>query len=525
MITRDRPPSARYPFDNLTKFAPAMTEPAPSHNAQLLSIAEMSRADAITIASGIPGETLMEAAGKAVASEIMARWQPTPCVILCGPGNNGGDGFVAARHLSDAGWEVRLALMGSMEHLKGDAAAHAARWQGAVVPLQASVLDGAGLVVDALFGAGLTRDIDGEARAVIEAVNGRDIPCVGVDMPSGINGDDGAVHGTAPRCALTVTFFRKKPGHLLLPGREFSGETVIADIGIPDAVLDEIAPRTFENTPALWLRDFPWAQPGDHKYLRGHVIVGGGAEMTGAARLAARGALRAGAGLVTIAAAPEAIPIYAVYMPAVLTAKVSEPADFAAVIKDPRRNTVLLGPGYGVNASTRAHVLAALGAGKRTVLDADALTVFQDRPAELFDAISGSGGAPCVITPHEGEFARLFPGIASGEVSKLTRARAAAKASGAHVLLKGHDTVIAAPDGRAVINSNAPASLATGGAGDVLAGLVAGLLAQGMAPAGAAAAATWLHGAAAASFGPGLIAEDLPDLIPVQLGNLKHGIS
>lgn len=502
-----------------------MTEPAPSlsHQAALLTIAEMARADDITIASGIPGETLMEAAGKAVATEIMARWQPTPVVVICGPGNNGGDGLVAARHLADAGWEVTVALMGARDALKGDAATHAARWQGAVVPLQASVLDGAGLVVDALIGAGLTRDIEGEARAVIEAVNGRAIPCVGVDMPSGINGDDGAVHGAAPRCALTVTFFRKKPGHLLLPGRELCGETVTAHIGIPDAVLDEIQPQTYENTPALWLADFPWPRPGDHKYSRGHVIVGGGAEMTGAARLAARGALRAGAGLVTIAALPEAIPIYAVYMPAVLTAKVSNPADFAAVIKDPRRNTVLLGPGYGVNAATRAHVLAALGAGKRCVLDADALTVFQDRPEDLFDAISGAEA--CVLTPHEGEFARLFPEIAAGEGGKLARARAAARASGAHVLYKGHDTVIAAPDGRAVINANAPASLATGGAGDVLAGLIAGLLAQGMAPLGAAAAATWLHGAAAAAFGPGLIAEDLPDLIPVQLGNLKHGNS
>ncbi|MEE8515585.1 MAG: NAD(P)H-hydrate dehydratase [Alphaproteobacteria bacterium] len=502
-----------------------MTEPAPSHNAQLLSVAEMSRADAITIASGIPGETLMEAAGKAVATEIMARWQPTTSVVLCGPGNNGGDGLVAARHLADAGWEVRVALMGAREQLKGDAAKAAQRWQGAVQPLQPSVLDGAGLVVDALFGTGLARDIDGEARAVIEAVNRRGIPCVGVDAPSGIGGDDGAIHGAAPSCRLTVTFFRRKPGHLLLPGRELCGETVTADIGIPASVLDEIQPKACENTPALWLADFPWPKPGDHKYSRGHVIVGGGAEMTGAARLAARGALRAGAGLVTIAAPPEAIPIYAVYMPAVLTAKVSEPADFAAVIKDPRRNTVLLGPGYGVNASTRAHVLAALGAGKCCVLDADALTVFQDRPQELFDAILAAGEGACVLTPHEGEFARLFPEIASGGGGKLDRARAAAKASGAHVLLKGHDTVIAATDGRAVINANAPASLATGGAGDVLAGLIAGLLAQGMAPLNAAAAATWLHGAAASSFGPGLIAEDLPDLIPAQLGKLIHGNS
>ncbi len=454
--------------------------------------------------------------------------------MLCGPGNNGGDGFVIARHLEQAGWDVVVALLGAADRLKGDAALNARRWKGEVMGLAPSVLDGRALVVDAIFGAGLARPLAGQALATIEAingeaingeaingeaVNGRELPCVGVDTPSGIDGDSGEVLGAAPQCALTVTFFRKKPGHLLLPGRRLAGEVVVADIGIAESVLEAIAPETFENTPSLWRHLLPWPRPEDHKYSRGHVIVGGGAEMTGAARLAAGAALRAGAGLVTIASPPEVVPVYAVYMPGVLTVPVDDEQAFAALLADRRRNAVLLGPGYGVNEATRARVLAALGAGKRVVLDADALTVFADQPGDLFAAIAGD----CVLTPHEGEFARIFPDLGGKPGGKLARARAAAAISGAVVLLKGADTVIASPGGRAAINANAPAMLATGGAGDVLAGLIIGLMAQGMAPFEAASAAAWIHGEAASAFGPGLIAEDLAGLVPGVLARLEEG--
>ena len=488
-------------------------------DAVLLSVAEMGRADAMAIAAGTPGEVLMEAAGAAVASEIRSRWRPCPTVVLCGPGNNGGDGFVIARHLGEADWDVVVALLGAADKLKGDAALNARRWKGEVMALAPAVLDGRALVVDAIFGAGLARPLAGQALATIEAVNGRELPCVGVDTPSGIDGDSGEVRGAAPRCALTVTFFRKKPGHLLLPGRLLAGEVVVADIGIAESVLEAIAPRIVENTPSLWSHLLPWPGPWDHKYSRGHVIVGGGAEMTGAARLAAGAALRAGAGLVTIASPPEVVPIYAVYMPGVLTVPVDDEEAFAALLADRRRNAVLLGPGYGVNEATRARVLAALGAGKRMVLDADALTVFADSPADLFKAIAGD----CVLTPHEGEFARIFPDLGGEFGGKLARARAAAEISGAVVLLKGADTVIASPGGRAAINANAPAMLATGGAGDVLAGLIIGLMAQGMAPFEAASAAAWIHGEAAFDFGPGLIAEDLAGLVPGVLARLEEG--
>ncbi|MCH8098495.1 MAG: NAD(P)H-hydrate dehydratase [Proteobacteria bacterium] len=489
----------------------------------------MGRADATAIAAGTPGEVLMEAAGGAVASEIRSRWRPCPSVVLCGPGNNGGDGFVIARHLAEAGWDVVVALLGSTDRLKGDAALNARRWKGEVMGLAPSVLDGRALVVDALFGAGLARPLAGQALATIEAINGeavndRQLPCVGVDTPSGIDGDSGEVLGAAPQCVLTVTFFRKKPGHLLLPGRLLAGEVVLADIGIAESVLEAIGPRTFENLPALWRHLLPWPRPEDHKYSRGHVIVGGGAEMTGAARLAAAAALRAGAGLVTIASPPEVVPVYAVSMPGVLTVPVDDEQAFAALLADRRRNAVLLGPGTGVNEATRSRVLAALGAGKRVVLDADALTVFADKPGDLFAAIAGAIAGNCVLTPHEGEFARIFPGLGGEKAGgKLARARAAAAISGAVVLLKGADTVIASPGGRAAINANAPATLATGGAGDVLAGLIIGLMAQGMAPFEAASAAAWIHGEAASAFGPGLIAEDLAGLVPGVLARLEEG--
>jgi NAD(P)H-hydrate epimerase len=491
---------------------------------EILSVAEMSRADAAAVLAGVPGVELMENAGRAVAEAVRARHRPGSAVVLCGPGNNGGDGFVAARHLAAAGWPLRLALLGDRTRLRGDAAHHAGLWEGPVEALTgdsaAGLLDGATVVVDALFGAGLSRPLEGAARRVVEALASSQVPAIAVDMPSGVSGDSGAVLGEAAvRAACSVTFFRKKPGHLLLPGRQLCGETIVADIGIPDSVLGEIAPRTFENGPGLWGGAYRWREPGDHKYRFGHALVLGGATMTGAGRLAARAALRVGAGLVTLACPPAALPIYALSTPSAITVPLDSEADYRALLADARKNAVLLGPGNGVGGETRTRSLAALAAGKATVIDADALTSFQDRPAELFEAIGGPSGGPCVLTPHDGEFGRLFPELTG---DKLGRARAAATASGAVVLLKGADSVIAAPDGRAAINANAPATLATAGSGDVLAGLIVGLLAQGLPSFEAACAATWLHGEAAASLGPGLIAEDLSEALPGVLTQLRE---
>ncbi|MEE8202948.1 MAG: NAD(P)H-hydrate epimerase, partial [Alphaproteobacteria bacterium] len=335
----------------------------------LLTVAEASAADKAAIAAGTSSETLMESAGAAVARAIGDRWSPCPVAILCGPGNNGGDGFVVARHLADSGWPVRLALLGDAEALEGVAATMARRWEGAVETLDPAALDDAGLVVDALFGAGLRRPLDGVARAVVEAVASRRLAVVAVDVPSGVHGDTGEVLGTAAAAALTVTFFRRKPGHLLLPGRTLCGEVAVADIGIPDSALDGLGVALHANAPGLWRERYPWPRPGDHKYSRGHaLVVGGGAARTGAARLAARAALRAGAGLVTVASPPDALATYAAALTAVMTAEVGDDAAFTTLLADERKNAVLLGPGGGVDGTTRRRVLAALDAGKACVL-------------------------------------------------------------------------------------------------------------------------------------------------------------
>jgi ADP-dependent NAD(P)H-hydrate dehydratase / NAD(P)H-hydrate epimerase len=486
--------------------------PAPDGDASryaLLSTAEMRAADAAAIAGGIPGIELMERAGAAVAEAALARWPGRGALVLCGPGNNGGDGFVAARRLREAGIEVRLALLGERGRLAGDAAAAAARWTGEVAPLSTALLTGSALVVDALFGAGLARPLEGIERATVEAIALRRLDSLAVDVPSGLDGDSGEVRGAAAPALLTVTFCRAKPGHYLLPGRALCGELKIADIGITDAIVDRLGPRRWLNGPWLWADRIAWPVPQGHKYSRGHVLILGGARMTGAGRLAARGARRAGAGLATLLAAAPALPIYSGDQPGLLTAPLSELPSYLA---DPRISAVLIGPGAGRGPATRRHVLETLAAGKPAVLDADALTVFADRPQELFAAIRSE----VLLTPHEGEFARLF--LAGG--GKLARAAAAAKASGAALLLKGYDTVVAAPDGRAAINANAPAALATAGAGDVLAGIALALLGQGMSAFEAGAAAAWLHGAAGTQAGLGLIAEDLPEALPAVLQGL-----
>ncbi|MEX2642880.1 MAG: NAD(P)H-hydrate epimerase, partial [Acetobacterales bacterium] len=406
---------------------------------ELLSVAEMYAADKAAEASGVPSDALMEAAGRGVAHAILRRFPRGQVAVLAGPGNNGGDGFVVARLLRQAGWPVRLALPGARDRLKGDAALNADRWDGAVEPLSPAVLDGASLVVDALFGAGLTRPLEGIAAKTIGAVAARGMPVVAVDVPSGVHGDTGAVLGTAAPAVLTVTFFRRKPGHMLLPGRDLCGTVEVVDIGFPHDILAGISPAAFANEPALWRDSLPWPKASGHKYSRGHAVVCGGFPMTGAARLAARAARRAGAGLLTIAAPPDGVAAFQSDWPGAIVAPVADAVAFAALLDDPRRNAVLVGPGGGTGGRTREAALAALARGKATVLDADALTTFADNPTPLFDALSPR----CVLTPHEGEYGRLF----GAEGDRLSRARAAAAQSGAVIVLKGSDTVIARPDG------------------------------------------------------------------------------
>lgn len=480
----------------------------------VLSADEMRAAEAAAIKGGVASAALMEAAGKHVAEIAMRAWTKRPVAVICGPGNNGGDGFVAARLMAEAGWPVKVALIGERDKLKGDARLMADLYEGGIEPFSPQAIEGAGLIIDAIFGTGLARAVEGGAKAAIDAINAHPAPALSVDIPSGVSTDEGAVLGIAVKAARTVTFHAKKPGHLLFPGRALAGAVDVVDIGITE----DIGAKTFENHPGLWGRAFPRPSWQGHKYARGHVMcVSGGPTSTGAARLAANGALRIGAGLVTMLSPSAAAPVHAAHLTAIMLREANDAGDIAAHMRDAEKSRLVtvIGPAAGVGEETREKTLAILKSEAEAVLDADALTSFADNHEQLFDALRPHD----VLTPHTGEFARLFSGETK-EGGKLAAARAAAMRAGCVVVLKGPDTVIAAPDGHAVINTNAAPDLATAGSGDVLAGFIAGLKAQGMGGFEAAVAAVWFHGACGQAVGPGLTAEDLPNAVPSVLRSL-----
>jgi ADP-dependent NAD(P)H-hydrate dehydratase / NAD(P)H-hydrate epimerase len=490
---------------------------------EVLTTTEMEHADRLAIAAGTPGFSLMMSAGQAIAQVAMDLVEEGPIIVVAGRGNNGGDGFVAAAELAARGREVSVILICERDILAGDAASAARGWKYPVLPFNPQAIGRPALIIDALFGAGLNRTVKGEPEQMIEAINANGAPILSVDLPSGVNGSSGAVMGIAVKATETVTFFRRKPAHLLLPGRVQCGRVRVADIGIDANVLAEIQPRTFENIPTLWRQSFPVPRIDGHKYSRGHVVVASGnMASTGAARLSARGALRAGAGLVTLASPRNALAVNAAALSAVMVHSADTAIEFAELLTDKRFNACVIGPGAGVNQRTRDFVLTALSAKRSLVLDADALTSFAEAPDHLFEAIKASPESQVVLTPHEGEFPRLFSDISNKNPlrSKLERVRAAAERSGAVVLLKGPDTVVASPDGRASIAANAPPWLATAGAGDVLAGMISAMLAQGVAAFEAACIGVWMHGEAAREAGPGLIAEDLPEVLPAVFRHL-----
>jgi ADP-dependent NAD(P)H-hydrate dehydratase / NAD(P)H-hydrate epimerase len=484
---------------------------------ELLTTVEMERADRLTIAAGTPGFALMLSAGQAIAEAAMELVEAGPILVVAGRGNNGGDGFVAAAELAARGREVSVILLCERDSLQGDAASAARGWKHPVLPFNPQAIGKPALIIDALFGAGLNRPVKGDPHEMIEAVNANGAPVLSVDLPSGVNGTTGAVMGAAIQATETITFFRRKPAHLLLPGRLHCGRVRVADIGISADVLGEIQPQAFENTPGLWRKSFPVPRIDGQKYTRGHaLVISGDIAATGAARLSARGALRAGAGLVTLASPRDALVVNAAALTAVMVRPIDTVVEFAELLTDRRLKTCVIGPGAGVGDRTRDFVLTALSVRRDLVLDADALTSFAGAPDRLFEAIKASPDSKVVLTPHEGEFPRLFSDISNKHPhrSKLERVRAAAERCGAVVLLKGPDTVVASPEGRATIADNAPPWLATAGAGDVLAGMIAGLLAQGVPAFEAASIGVWMHGEAAREAGPGLIAEDLPEVLP-----------
>lgn len=472
----------------------------------ILTVAEMGAADQAAIAAGTPGVELMERAGQAVADAVTQRFRPQPTFVLCGPGNNGGDGYVVARLLKQRGWPVEVLSLG--EPATQDAQAMSGRWDGATKPLNGAL--GEGLFIDALFGAGLTRPLDGLAANAAGLLASRPGSVVAVDTPSGVPGDTGKPLGPAFCAGLTVTFHARKPAHVLEPGRSLCGEVVAADIGLG------ATPSTLtENGPELWLARFPWPTATSHKHARGRlIVVSGEAWSTGAARLAARAGLRIGAGLVTIYAQEEALAANAAHLEAVMLKPFATDLELEQAAD--QADAAVIGPAAGVTETTLLNVLALARTGAALVLDADAITVFRDDPDELFSVLDRDD----VLTPHQGEFERLFPGVLKGSPERIAAARRAAEKAGAVVLLKGADTVIAAPDGRCAVNINGSPWLATAGSGDVLAGFIGGLVSQGMESFEAACAAAWIHAEAAELHGPGLISEDLPGLAPAVLRRL-----
>lgn len=476
---------------------------------EILTVAQLAAADRAAVANGTPIQVLMERAGEAVAEAVRSAYARQPVTVWCGPGDNGGDGYVAARHLKRRGWPV---VVEAAYPPTTDAARWAAaRWKGEVRPLSSTPAAGH-LYIDALFGAGLSRPLEGEAAALARAAKDAAIHIVAVDTPSGVHGDTGgALGGVAFRAELSVTFHRRKPAHVLAAGREACGEVVVADIGLETIG----APELFENDPDLWLSRFPWPAFDAHKHSRGRLkVVSGEAWSTGAARLAARGGLRVGAGAVTVLSPLGALAVNAAHLEAVMLAPFETDVDLAVAAED--ADAVIIGPGAGVGEATARNLQALARTGAAMVVDADALTSFRYDPEGLFACLDRDD----VLTPHPGEFERIFPGLQAGSPERITAAREAARRAGAVVLLKGADTVVAGPDGRASVLLSGTPWLATAGSGDVLAGFIGGLIAQGMESFEAACAGAWIHAACGARHGPGLIAEDLPSLAPAVLAEL-----
>ena len=481
---------------------------------EIITIAQMRAIDAASAASGVPTRSLMERAGRAVASAIERRWTPRPVVVICGPGANGGDGWVAARALRERGWPVVVEALTQREALTGDAADAARAWDGPIAAPGARS-PAAPLIVDAMFGAGLSRPLEGEAARLAALMARTPERVIAVDVPSGLHGDTAQPLGDAcARAALTVTFVRKKPAHVLMPGRSFCGDVVVADIGAPDHVIAAQDVTLFENRPSLWRGAFPWPDAGAHKHARGHAVIASGPHTrTGAARLAARAALRVGAGLVTVLSPTSALAENAAQLTAIMLREAASAPSYTEAAQS--ADALIIGPAFGVDEDRRASLAAALAVEGRcgAVIDADAITLLAPIQTPLRESD--------VLTPHVGEFRRAFPDLLERAPTRIEAVREAAQRAGCIVLLKGPDTVIAAPSGRAVVNTNGTAFLATAGSGDVLAGLIGGLIAQGVASFEATAIGAWLHGAAAEALGAGLIAEDLTEILPKVLNRLR----
>jgi hydroxyethylthiazole kinase-like uncharacterized protein yjeF len=470
----------------------------------ILTCDEVRACEQRAVEGGVSLSELMRRAGHACADILHAEFREGRVVVLAGPGNNGGDAFVAAQRLVDLGRAVVLHELAPGGPRTEEGASASRYWTGGHSPLEDLRLAPDDIVLDGLFGAGLSRPLSGDAAFAVEQVNASGAKVVAIDVPSGVAGDAGEPPGPAIRADVTVTFGVKKIAHVLHPAASLCGEVLVTEIGFGKFVAEIGGGRLMENSPALWAGKLRWPDSAAHKHRRGRLaVVTGDAAHTGAARLTARAGLRIGAGLVTLLCPPDALTVVAKSVEAVMTEAFAGPEQLVALTE--KSTAVVVGPAAGVNPATRANVEALAQAGRRLVLDADALSVL----AGQADALGASLRAPAVLTPHTGEFERVFPGLLGKSTNKIEAVRSAARRTKAVVLLKGPDTVIAAPDGRAAINTHATPFLATAGSGDVLAGVIAGLLAQGLDPFDAACAGAWIHGDAGRRIGPGLTAEDL----------------
>ncbi|QNT78873.1 NAD(P)H-hydrate dehydratase [Entomobacter blattae] len=473
----------------MKQFCPQNVLPTPAEMAIIDSLA--SRTVSI--------EYLMGRAGWAIANALHKRYRPCHTLVLCGPGNNGGDGYVAARYLAEKGWPISVAHYHDRAPVHGEAALAASRWKGRMASYTVEEVAAADLVVDALFGAGLTRALSEEDANLLKAAK----KCISVDIPSGLDGKTGKILGYAPMSDLTITFFRPKPGHFLLPGRAHIGALEVYDIGIPATVFNEITINLWENDPCLWT--LPTLKIDSYKYSRGLVTVCGGQTMPGAARLSARGARGAGAGLVRIAARDH-VKLFNHEDPGIIV----DGMPIKGQVADERQKTWVCGPGLTVREVKKILPLL-IGHGKNIVADAGALTAFAGKStSEIVQNLRGVS----VITPHIGEFTRVFGPLVHAVADKVEAARIVAQKIDSVVLLKGADTVIAAPDGRAALNHNAPSAVGTAGSGDILSGVVAALIAAGMPVWDAACAAVWIHGECGKLAGFLPRAEDLAACLP-----------
>jgi NAD(P)H-hydrate epimerase len=496
---------------------------------RLVTAAQMRATEQAAFAAGLDSYDTMRRAGQAVTEAIRAAWSPRSTLVICGPGNNGGDGYVVAQDLALAGWPVVVVASAAPGTVDARRAAEAWTSGGGSIVIgnldQIAWPSADGLIVDGLFGTGLTRAIAGDAAMLIGKANNALAPIIAIDIPSGVEADSGAILGPAIQASMTVTFAWGKPGHLLLPGRGLTGQLIVADIGLPSVPLAGDGPDLLTTEPGWWRVLLPIPDAAAHKFTRGHLVAIGGAVMTGAVRLAVRAARRAGVGLATVLAPASVVPIYAADQPGIivrsriekLSAKGNkDQVSLPAILSDNRVSAVLIGSGLSPDSETADLLRAALASGRPLVIDGGGLDALVALPSKF--SLAPLAGGIRILTPHEGEFRRICPDLTAS--SKVDRALAAARRFGAIIVLKGADTVIAAPDNRAAINPAAPAYLATAGSGDVLAGIIAGLLAQGMAAFPAACAGVWLHAEAARLFGPGLLAEDLPDLLPSAISGL-----